>query len=81
MGFEQLGPGVQVAEPLKINILPISNLFLTLARPRGGLGGGGGGAILPASTLNLNNFFNIILSKQSKNFRTFFRNLSGNNLM
>ena len=45
--------------PKRMQILPFpskAKAFLTLFRRKGG---GGGGAILPAATLDVNNFFNI----------------------
>ena len=52
--------------------------ILTLFRPGGG-GGGGGVRILPAATLDANNFFNI--RANGTKFGDFFQNLSGNNLI
>ena len=49
---------------------------LTLFGPGGG---GGGGQILPAATLDVNNFFNI--KANAMKLGDFFQNLSGNNLI
>ena len=43
------------------------------------MGGGGGGQILPAATLNLNNFFNICANPMK--LQELFGYLSGKNLM
>ena len=42
-------------------------------------GEGGGGRIMPAATLNLNNVYNIL--ENALRLIDFFRKLSGNNLM
>ena len=56
--------------------MQFNGITLTLSRQ----GAGGGGArILPAVTLDVNNFFNI--TANATKLGDFFQNLSGNNLI
>ena len=62
--------------PVYVFFFPLGEYFRKGHRYRKG-GGEGGGQILPAATLNVNNFF--LMFKQI--IRYFYRNLFGDNLL